>query len=938
MKKHHFYITVLVFLLQYIEVSAQHLQSIEAVLDDETHILTIHQELTYFNESNDTIRHIALNDWNHSYSSNKTNLAQRFSDEFITGFYLSSKNQKGYTQIDSLSKNIVKWNRLHDKSDIIKIYLDKPLRPSEKRKFQLHYKVKLPDDKFTKYGYNNNGYNLKEWFLFPCRYPQENSFETYSNLNLDDASHALSHYNITVQFNSKYNLSSDLLQQQINSNDSVQTVLLHGKKRLNAKIVLEEEKSFESFDTEHVKVITNIKDKRLDSIQKGFVINKVVDYINKNIGDYPHQRILVSHADYSRNPLYGLNQLPSFINPFPDDFQYEIKFLKTYLNIYLKNTLRINQRDDEWLIDAIQMFYMQKYVDEHYPNIKALGELSNLKIAKGYHLAALEFNDQYSIFYTYMARKNMDQPVGLPKDKLSRFNDKITGKYKAGLSLHYLKSYLNDDTVEKSIKEFYNNGKLNNSTRKDFESSITRHATKDVRWFFEHMLDKRNILDYSLDHVKTKNDSVTFTITNRTNNTVPIPIYGVSNDSIHFKKWFPKIVTDSTFTLASKQAEKLILNYKKEAIEFNYRNNFKKIGKKYNHRPYRFSFFSDIEDPSKKQIFYVPIADYNLYNGIYLGMRLHNKSLIKKDALLTLNPYYSYRSNEVVGSMSFSKNWNFRNQRLYLLRYFISGSQFDYAADAKYTKLNTTLNFFFRNPELRDNFRESIRLKYIFINREKSAFAQDENLINYGVLNLSYSNSRRELLHNKGFGTDVQLAQNFGKITTQFIYKYLFRTNQQLYLRLYGGAFLYRNLNTNYFDFALDRPTDYLFQYNYYGRSESTGLYSQQIIIAEGGFKSRLATQFANEWITTANLVATVYNWIELYGDVGLVKNQNVPVEFLYDSGVKLNLVPDFFELYLPLYSSIGLEINQPNYHEKIRFVITISPATLLKLYSRKWF
>lgn len=43
-----------------------------------------------------------------------------------------------------------------------------------------------------------------------------------------------------------------------------------------------------------------------------------------------------------------------------------------------------------------------------------------------------------------------------------------------------------------------------------------------------------------------------------------------------------------------------------------------------------------------------------------------------------------------------------------------------------------------------------------------------------------------------------------------------------------------------FFSFALDRPTDYLFDFNYLGRSEDTGLVSQQIIIAEGGFKSQL--------------------------------------------------------------------------------------------------
>jgi hypothetical protein len=49
-------------------------------------------------------------------------------------------------------------------------------------------------------------------------------------------------------------------------------------------------------------------------------------------------------------------------------------------------------------------------------------------------------------------------------------------------------------------------------------------------------------------------------------------------------------------------------------------------------------------------------------------------------------------------------------------------------------------------------------------------------------------------------------------------------------------------------------------------------------------------------------------------------------------------LVTDYFELYFPLYSNNGWEVSQPNYGEKIRFIITVSPKTLTGLFTRKWF
>jgi hypothetical protein len=71
------------------------------------------------------------------------------------------------------------------------------------------------------------------------------------------------------------------------------------------------------------------------------------------------------------------------------------------------------------------------------------------------------------------------------------------------------------------------------------------------------------------------------------------------------------------------------------------------------------------------------------------------------------------------------------------------------------------------------------------------------------------------------------------------------------------------------------RPsTDYLFDYGYYGDLKVVVFFSQQLILAEGGFKSKLNTPYANQWMTTLNGGYTIWNWIELYGDAGLLKTE----------------------------------------------------------------
>jgi hypothetical protein len=657
------------------------------------------------------------------------------------------------------------------------------------------------------------------------------------------------------------------------------------------------------------------------------------------IGKYPYDKILVTQTNYDRNPFYGLNQLPSFLSPFPDEFIFEIKFLKTYLNEYLKTSLHLDPRKDNWIYDGIQVYTMMKYMDEHHPNTKMMGSASNIRLLKSFNLTNIDFNGQYSYFYMLMARKNLDQPVSSPKNTLIKFNEQIASKYRAGLSIRFLDDYLQNNTVPNSIKQFYVLNNTQQVARSDFENLLKSNTTKDINWFFKTIIDSRDIIDFKFSTVVKTKDSITFSVKNRTGAPIPIPIYGTKKGEIVFKQWLDIQESDSTFTIPRNTIDKIILNLKNEVPEYNLRNNWKKIeGFFPNNRPVKFVFMKDLEDPYYNQVLYVPSIYYNLYDGVTPGIRLHNKTILEKPFIFDVNPSYSTKSKNLSGSAVFVVNQNFRNSTLYNARYSISGSYFHYAEDAAYLRLNPSLQLRIREPNFRDNRKQLFSFRQVIVNKEKSALVIDNSPENYSVFDARYINTKTEVTNHFNFMTDLQISGKFGKITGEIEYRKLFENNRQINLRFYAGTFLYNKTQSDFFSFALDRPTDYLFDYNYFGRSESTGLFSQQYIVAEGGFKSKIATPFANRWITSLNASYSIWNWIEAYGDIGLIKNADTKGRFVYDSGIRLNLVTDYFELYFPIYSNNGWEIAQDNYNEKIRFIVTFSPKTLINLFNRKWF
>ena len=206
-------------------------------------------------------------------------------------------------------------------------------------------------------------------------------------------------------------------------------------------------------------------------------------------------------------------------------------------------------------------------------------------------------------------------------------------------------------------------------------------------------------------------------------------------------------------------------------------------------------------------------------------------------------------------------------------------------------------------------------------------------------MNLRHIHSNKGALKHFTSNSSLEFSNQFGKIEWSLDYRKLFPSGRQFGVRFFAGKFLWYNLeNTSYFDFNLNRPTDYLFQYNYLGRSETIGVYSQQFVIAEGGFKSKFENATSNNFMFSTNLTMGIWKWIEAYADFGVIKNRNIDLQGYFDSGIRLNLVPDYLEIYLPFASSNGLDLTQSRYATKIRFVLTLDPKALTGLYTRKWF
>ncbi len=905
----------------------------------ESKSLSVEETVVYKNTSEEVLTEIYFFDWANSFSNKKTPLGIRFSENFDSSFHFEKDEDRGSTDIlsvsDSSSKKL-KWER-GEELDIFKVILDKPLLPNESFTLNFTFDVKIPNDKFTRFGVDaNNDYKLRYWYLSPAAY--DGKWQVYSNKNVEDIYLLPSNFNIQFNVPKEYVVTSDLdiVSDEIQATKRI--VKLSGEKRMQSDFFLQQKEDFETIDTDKFSIITNIHDKKVQAPMRALLIDRVVHFLEEKLGPYPYKTMMVTDEDYRKNPVYGLNLLPDFISPFPAGFEYDMALLKAITQNYIDNTIPLQPREDYWLQGSFQIYLMMKYVDVNYPKMKIIGSLSNWWIIKWAHAADLEFNDQYPILYLNMSRNNIQQSLVTPKDSLLKYNKNIASAYYGGSGLNFLGDYLGENTLEKSIKQFYTKSLLKPTKSTEFESILEQNTTLPVNWFFDDYVTKRTPIDFKISKVKKSGDSLEVTIKNLRKNKLPVSIYGKNKDEILFKKWSLPIDSVTTMIVPAKDVRKLVLNDEGKITEYNRRNNTKTVKGLLN-RPLQFRLFQDVEDPDYNQLFFMPVFEYNLYDGISIGTKLYNKTVLPKGIHYKFEPQYGLRSNTLIGGGSISYTQNIDSERLYAMRYGVSGTYSSYDENLFFRRFSPYLTFAFRNKDLRDNEKQFINLRNIYVQRDENPEdARQEP--NYNVFNAQYVYSNPNLINYFRGVVDYQISQKFSKISATFEYRKLFINNRQLNLRAFAGAFIFNDTreNEDYFSFALDRPSDYLFDYGYYGRSEETGLFSQQLIIAEGGFKSQLQPAFANSWIATINGSTNIWRWIYAYADAGVVHNTGRGTNAVFDTGVRLSLVADYFELYFPMYSSLGWEPGLPNYDQKIRFIVTLSPKTLLSLFTRRWY
>lgn len=923
------------------EVSAQKDSIyIEARLSSDKKTLDVNQDLVYYNNSGKDLNTIKLLNWVSAYNRRGTSLVYRKLEDRNTDLHFAKKEELGKL-LNLQIKNPDQEITVSDISDEnFFLPLKEVLKPGEKIKLHLQYQIQLPDKKFTGYGTSDKSIALKYFFIVPDRFDPDNiskrdyhdieesvSFNTYWTVNFD----------LPVN----YFIESNLQQIQMNSFkgylDSDPEFLISENEYPSIKI------NTSDVNTE-VKFGYNLRPEEKQNLE--FYLPLHLKFIKERIGFIP-ERIFISDKFRGKEDFFGNNDISFWkfrFQLFTDAEKTDLDYFGIIAKKVLDESIITDKQDYHWFKNGLKSYLEIQYLKKFYPDTKLLGALPETKVfgvkpLKLFHASNVKLIDRYGLAYQYIMSQNLDQKIAEKYTVLSNFNDMAISSFETGSLFNYSADKMGYENFDQLVQNFI---AKNTDKQVDPRDFIKELAEKDKRTsYLSNFLEHKNRVNFKLRKFKKENDSLNIKIQKNTLANIPVKLQTETQEGDKKEYWVENEENEKskTFSIPALDIYKITLNNDYIFPESKYRDNFLYAkGFFSNAKKIKLKLIKDIPNPEFNEIYISPRVRFNnTYDKFLIGFNFKNQSFFDQKFLYSITPTYSTGTGKLTGSGAVSYSFLPAESIFRSLTFGVSGSYFHYDYDLAYRKasLYSTINFR-KNP--RSTVSRGIALSYNYFERDLSPAMIAKN--DYGKYNLwsaGYGYSDSQSIHEKSLSVSTQWMEDFNKITAEGFYRWEFAPRQKLSVRLFAGYFVRNETRNNTFNYGISRVSDYSFSYNLLGQSATGGILSQQFILADGGFKSFIPGS-VNKWITSVNLDTSVWKIFHVYADAGIYDNKNQATKFIWDSGVKVRVIPDFLEIYFPIQSSLGFEPGFKDYAKRIRYTLVLNLSSIINAARRGWY
>ena len=717
-------------------------------------------------------------------------------------------------------------------------------------------------------------------------------------------------------------------------------------------------------------------------------VKRAVEFYSTNVGEYPYKQATALQSALSAGAGMEYPNV-TVIGLSGNAKELDVVITHEVGHNWFYGQLGSNEREHAWMDEGINSYYEMRYIETYYPPkeknkvkgtnlIRALASMADLSSTNGRYIT-----------YLLTARRNEDQPIELHSKDYTNLNYGAIVYEKTAIVFRYLESYLGTKAFDQIMKKYYTQYEFKHPQPADIRRVFEQETGKDLTWFFDQLIGSSAKIDYRIKHVKkntekignTQYDQITVkqgkskrdaqgnpvgAFGNFTYVKGPFPISAIKDNKIIKTIWYDGFNGEADLLFNHIDYDKLTIDPAHNIPESNRLNNtWHSKGLCKTSAPLKFKFLGGLENNKSNNVFWLPALGFNNYDKLMLGMAFYNPILPNKAVEYALVPMFATgnKSFSGIGTVDFNFYPKNPNKWWKKLQITVGGSTFGtgtyelrnkYEIDttravvesktAKYSRFTDVFTLTLKPKTARSSITNALHYRDVwvwhrqFTNPNPSLYnaSSEASRPNTYTAELGWEMSNRRVIN--PFSVKANILSDFKDYSLATLitnYRLSWKKKKRSSdVRLFVGGFLQnkadakRQLTTS--DGA---SSDYFMDDFYFGRYEIDGLWSKQVAIRNGGFKLPTAIGRTDQFLAAANFKSNLpIPFVKVYADIALPLMSDANAfghkTFLYDAGLYLSIIPNTFEIYLPLFHAKifkdAFDANNTKWYEKISFMLNI--------------
>ncbi len=633
-----------------------------------------------------------------------------------------------------------------------------------------------------------------------------------------------------------------------------------------------------------------------------------------------------------------------WVEPSDEVHQAELNLISAWLEAYWLNELMINDHLHPWVTQGFIQKAENDFLESNYPDLKLLGWAANTWAAKFFDVDQYKPTYQTKALNWFMERQGFSQPLS---DSASTFPKLMYQSVVVGKGSQWLATLENiagDVEYKRGLKKFFES-ELEHPTPKDILNAVDYYTNENVDWFLADGYKTNGIIDYALVDNEKCSYIQTVKIKNKGDITLPVRVTGIKNEKPVISEVFDSIEKVKTVNFHLEDYDYLMVDYAGKMPDINEKNNTTHTRKFFRgFEPLRLQFYTSLEAPHKTQVFWFPSLKFNAYDKLLPGIRIYNRTLIPKKFEYWLGPDYSLGTGKLTGTASFKFNFASPKTAVRLWSLGLYTRYYHYAPNLAYFRISPALNFYFKKDHPRSTLQRNLKIRYVQVDREVNPMVDPNTSLiatsfaSYKVANVQMIWDDVDILSPYKLVADAQYSNDFTRFSVEYDKRWMLPNKRWLIWRTFAAKMWVANEDIDsesaYFSMGLSGTRDYLFDHYFIGRSDTEGLWSRQFFVSDGGFKSN-TYKYGTNFMLTTGVNIPIWTVFGVFGDIGYVDDFET---LRWDYGVRISLLTDFLEIYLPIQSNSNNYWEQSEYLSNSRMVLNLEIDQIIDRVRRGWY